>query len=540
MGKLEEIDFAISDDEKEDEIKEEKVLVNPDWNLVDSYNLIEIYEDYPKYYYFVKRPVLSDRERLFGSVLQNIILRKASLPELSSKLGLPKAFLNELSSDTMHEIEANNLLHTLPDQEVFDLIKKSLLSLTRKHLDFIVHPVELTELVLDKTIGYGSLSPLIKDDWLEEVMVNGYNMPVFIFHRKHGMCETNIVTKKDGFITRLLYRIATTVNRELTDALPLLDARLPDGSRANATSAYATPFGPSLTIRKFSKIPLTVIDLINNGTMSVEVAAFLWVMVEGFGIEPMNVIITGGSGTGKTSTLNALSVFIRKEDRIITIEDTPEVYLGTRKNWIQMEARPAISGKPALSMDELLKNALRMRPDRLIVGEVRGPEAQTLFTAMDIGHRGCMGTVHSNSGRELITRLKSAPMEVPDIMLPLLDLIVVQYRMHAPGKGIIRRISQISEVSRMEDQPLLGELFIWKKEEDKIVKTATPSHILEKIADRTAKTKKEVMKEIKIRQKILEWMNLKDIHSIEEVEEIVHAYYYTPTEILEQVSEELE
>ena len=125
-------------------------------------------------------------------------------------------------------------------------------------------------------------------------------------------------------------------------------------------------------------------------------------------------------------------------------------------------------------------------------------------------------------------------------MLPLLDLIVVQYRMHAPGKGIIRRISQISEVSRMEDQPLLGELFIWKKEEDKIVKTATPSHILEKIADRTAKTKKEVMKEIKIRQKILEWMNLKDIHSIEEVEEIVHAYYYTPTEILEQVSEELE
>jgi flagellar protein FlaI len=533
MAKIEELSFTGEKKEKEN------IMERQSLNLIDSYGLIEIYERHPSYYYFVKKPALSDKEKLFGSVLQNVILRRASIPELSSKLGLSKEFLNELNEEIIREIESMNLLHVLPDDDSLNAIKRSFLSLTRKHLDFIVHPQELTDFVLDKTIGYGSLSNLMKDDWLEEIMVNGYNRPVFVFHRKYGMCETNILIKKDAFLPRLIYRIATSVNRELNDSRPLLDARLPDGSRANATSDYATPFGPSLTLRKFSRVPLSVIDLINNNTMSSEVAAFLWVMVEGFGIEPMNLIITGGSGTGKTSTLGALSVFIRKEERVITIEDTPELHLGDRKNWIQMEARPAISGIPELSMDDLLKNALRMRPDRLIIGEVRGKEAQTLFTAMDIGHSGCMGTVHSNSGRELIARLKSAPMNVPDIMLPLLDLIVVQYRMHAPGKGIIRRITQVSEVTRMDDQTLLGDLFLWKKEEDKIQKTTTPSHILEDIAEKVARTKKDVIKEIKVRQKILEWMIYKGISDNLKVEEIVHRYYYFPTEVLERVSEEL-
>jgi len=536
MGEIEELDLIGKKEVKE----EEQITVKrKDLNLVEEYDSVEIFEDYPNYYYFIKKPVLSDKEKLFGSVLQNVILRKASIPELSSKLGLSKDFLNELNSEVIHEIEKLNLLHALPDAESFDAINNSFLKLTKKHLDFIVHPEELTRFVLDKSIGYGFLSPLMKDDWLEEIMVNGYNKPVFVFHRRYAMCETNIMIRKDGFLPRLLYRVARTVNRELNESLPLLDARLPDGSRANATSPYATPFGPSLTIRKFSRTPLSVINLINNGTMTSDLVAFLWTMVEGFGIEPMNLIVTGGSGTGKTSTLSALSVFVRREDRILTIEDTPEIHLGSRQNWIQMEARPAISGIPELSMDDLLKNALRMRPDRLIVGEVRGPEAQTLFTAMDTGHSGCMGTVHSNNGKELLTRLKSAPMNVPDIMLPLLDLIIVQYRMHAPGKGIIRRVVQMSEVSRMDDQVLLGDLFLWKKEEDLIQRTSTPSHIIEKLADAAARTKKDVMKEIKVRERIIEWMSLSGIHGNEDVENMVQKYYYNPTEVLEQVSEEL-
>ncbi len=537
MAQLEEIKFG---EVKEKEKKEEKTHISiKGLKPVDDYDSIEIFEKYPDYFYFVKKPVLSDKEKLFGSILQNIILRKASIPELSSKLGLSKEFLNDLNNEVIHEIESLNLLHVLPDKKALDLIKKSFLVLVKKHLSFIVHPEELTHFVLDKTLGFGFLSHLMNDAWLEEIMVNGYNKNVFVFHRKYGMCETNIPVKKDGFIGRLVYRIAATVNRELSDSQPLLDARLPDGSRANATSPYATPFGPTLTIRKFSTVPLSIIDLINNGTMTAEIAAFLWMIVEGFGVEPMNLIVTGGSGTGKTSTLNSLSVFIRKEDRIITIEDTTELHLGSRKNWIQMEARPPISGIPELSMDDLLKNALRMRPDRLILGEVRGPEAQTLFTAMDTGHSGCMGTVHANNGRELITRLKSAPMKVPDIMLPLLDVIVVQYRMHAPGKGIIRRIAQINEVSRMDEQTLLGELFVWKKEDDIIEKTNTPSHILEKIAGLTAKTKREVMKEIQIRQRVIEWMTLSGINANPDVEKIIQKYYYAPSEILEKVSNEL-
>jgi len=538
MAEIEEINVDGSKKEKTAKTKDD-FFSKKNLDLVESYGQIEIYEQYPNYFYFVKKPFLSDKEILFANILENILLRKASIPELSLKLGLPKQFLNELSSQIIHEIEKLNLLHVLPEQKDFNEIEKIFSNLVRNRLDFVVHPKELTQLVLQKTIGYGPISDLMKDDLLEEVMVNGYDRPVFVFHRKHGMCETNILIKKDGFLPRLLYRVASTVNRELSDSLPLLDARLPDGSRANATSDYATPFGPSLTIRKFSRIPLSVVDLINNNTFSKEVAAFLWVMVEGFGIEPMNLIITGGSGTGKTSTLGSLSTFIRKEDRIITIEDTPELHLGGRKNWIQMEARPAIANTPELSMDALLKNALRMRPDRLILGEVRGPEAQTMFTAMDTGHSGCMGTLHANNGRELMTRLKSSPMNVPDIMLPLLDLIVVQYRMHLPGKGIIRRVSQVSEVTRMEEQTLLGDLFIWDKNEDKLKRTTTPSHILEELAEKTARTKKDVMKEIKIRERILEWILLKGLSSNEAIEEITHKYYYNPTEILEQVSEEL-
>ncbi|MFH1545453.1 MAG: ATPase, T2SS/T4P/T4SS family [archaeon] len=520
-------------------------MVNPTetfkGNVIDSYGDIVVRERYPCFLYEVKPIRLLEEEKELAEILRSVITRKITSSEItpSFKKKIPKEFLSGFNETIVHTIEMSGCIHTIPDAEILSALKMNLMALVKEHLSFAMHERDFVDSVLDYSIGYGYLAPLMRDDWLEEIMVNGYNQPAFVFHKKYGMCETNLLVLKDGFIHRLIDRIARTVNREINDSAPLLDARLPDGSRANATSAYATPFGPSLTIRKFTRIPLSIIDLIINNTLTSEVGAFLWAMVEGLGIEPMNILVTGGSGTGKTTTLNALTSFVYFNQRIITIEDTPELHLGNRKNWIQMEAKPSLPKTPEITMDQLLQNALRMRPDRIIVGEVRGDEAQTLFTAMDIGHKGIMGTLHSNSGREMITRLKSQPMNVPEVMIPLLDLLVVQYRMYLKDKGIIRRIAQITEISRMEDTVLLGEVYTWRREEDTLRKTDVPSHIIEKLAQETGKTKREVFKEIEIRERILEWMVRKRIRSNPEVEKVIQEYYYNPTSVLERVSEEL-
>ncbi|AIJ05957.1 type II secretion system protein E [Methanocaldococcus bathoardescens] len=237
----------------------------------------------------------------------------------------------------------------------------------------------------------GLLEIPINDDRLEEIMVNGYNLPVFVFHRKHQMCETNIVLDRNE-VDRIIESIANLVNRPIDSRFPMLDAFLPDGSRVNATTADITMNGATLTIRKFSKNPLTVIDLINFGTLDIDTAAFLWQAVEGyFGAKPANTLIVGGTGSGKTTLLNVLSLFSMYNERIITIEDTPELQI-PHKHVIKMVTRPARPGMPEyeITMDDLIKNALRMRPDRIFVGEVRGEEAHSLLVAMNTGHDGAL------------------------------------------------------------------------------------------------------------------------------------------------------
>ncbi|XRP96244.1 ATPase, T2SS/T4P/T4SS family [Methanocaldococcus sp. 16A] len=237
----------------------------------------------------------------------------------------------------------------------------------------------------------GLLEIPLHDDQLEEVMVNGYNVPVFVFHRKHQMCETNIILDRNE-VDRIIESIANLVNRPIDSRVPMLDAFLPDGSRVNATTADITMNGATLTIRKFSKRPLTVIDLINFGTLDIDTAAFLWQAVEGyFGAKPANTLIVGGTGSGKTTLLNVLSLFSMYNERIITIEDTPELQI-PHKHVIKMVTRPARPGMPEyeVTMDDLIKNALRMRPDRIFVGEVRGEEAHSLLVAMNTGHDGAL------------------------------------------------------------------------------------------------------------------------------------------------------
>ncbi|MDD1774642.1 MAG: Flp pilus assembly complex ATPase component TadA, partial [Methanobacterium sp.] len=230
----------------------------------------------------------------------------------------------------------------------------------------------LSAQISQEMLGYGKLDHMIKDDDLEEVMVIGTGSKVFVYHRKIGMMVTNVVFEDEGEIKAIIDVIARQVNRRIDQQTPILDARLKDGSRVNATIPPVSADGPTLTIRKFKKDPLTVIDLINFKTISPHLAGFLWVCTDGLGVKPCNAIIAGGTGSGKTTTLNTIAAFVPPRERIITIEDTLELQL-PHSHVVRMETRPPnIEGKGELTMDTLVKNSLRQRPDRVIVGEVRG------------------------------------------------------------------------------------------------------------------------------------------------------------------------
>ncbi len=400
-------------------------------------------------------------------------------------------------------------------------------------------PEKLASFVLGHAIDYGFLSVPMSDDGLEEVMVNGFDRNVFVFHREFGMCKTNIPVNSEELLF-LLGKIAKTVGKDFNETNPLLDARLPDGNRANATFDYVTPNGHTLTIRKFTMIPLSIIDLIEKNTVSSEAAALLWAMVEGMNVEPKNIIITGGSGSGKSTFLSALAGFIPLGGRIISIEDTIELNFGDRENWVQMESRPEIRNIPEVSMNDLLKNALRMRPDRIIVGEVRGKEAQTLFVAMDTGHSGILGTLHSNSARECLIRLKTEPMAVPESMLPLLDLIIVMQRTYDHETGsAVRRIKQIAEISRMEEKTLLSNIYELDQKQDRVRKTDVPSHVIEDLAAKAGMAKNELRREILVRQRILEWMLVKGIRENDAVHKVIQNYYSSPASVLQEIAKSL-
>jgi len=518
-----------------------KSLKNKIGPKLASYGEASVYEGFPYFTYVVTEPKLAEKEKITVEYLKNLLMGSASVEEVRKKLPwLNVGFFKEFREKIIAQITYSNALSTIIKPEEFSALKITLIALFKEFQPNIKDPALLTNIIMDHTIGYGLIASLLRDPNLEEIMINGYKRPIFVFHKRYGMCKTNIVMKKEKTLDTLIKRIASTIGKNIGPNDPLLDARLLSGDRANATFINVTPMGPTLTIRKFTTIPLSIVDLIAKKTITSELAAFLWVMVEGLNIEPMNMIITGGAGSGKTTIMNALASFMKYQDRVITIEDTLELHLGSRENWIQMESKPKTRDSDEITMDDLLKNSLRMRPDRLLVGEVRGREAQTLFVAMDTGHRGSMGTIHSNSGKELILRLKAEPMAVSESMIPLLELIIVMYRVYLKEKGILRRIAHVCEITSMEGKPLISDIFEWNKEDDIIERTNVPSHTLEVLADKTMKSKKEIMKEISVRKKILDWMIKNNIRSSPEVETVIQSYYINPKEILQEVLDDNE
>lgn len=396
---------------------------------------------------------------------------------------------------------------------------------------------DLSIRIYENINGYGLINPLISDDELEEIMVIGSNKPVYVYHRKYGMMETNLKFDEDVEIIRIIDSIARANNRRFDNESPIFDGRLKDGSRVNGTLPPVSADGPTLTIRKFRHDSYTIIDLINSNTLDSVIASFLWLTIDGLGVKASNILIAGGTSSGKTTTLNALGGLINPKERIISIEDTLELQI-PHEHIIRMETCLAnTEGKGELNMDDLLKNALRQRPDRIIVGEVRGSEAITLFTALNTGHSG-FGTLHANSGRETINRLVNSPMYVPNIMITALDFILMQKRIYLPNGMVFRRVTELCEVVGLgEGNVQLNELFKWNPGEDKFSKVGIASKTLEKIGNMKGLSMKELNLEINKRKTVLDLMVKNNFRSNKLVSKIIESYYQDPDKLLVKISE---
>jgi len=384
-------------------------------------------------------------------------------------------------------------------------------------------------------LGYGKIDPLMHDPLIEDISCDGPQIPVYVWHRDYESMPTNIKFEDEDELQRFILRLAYLAGRHISVAQPIVDAGLPDGSRVHMTfGSEVTKRGSTFTIRKFKADPLSIIDLIRFNTLSSEMAALFWYSLE----HKSTMLVAGGTASGKTTTINCLAMFIRPEAKIVTIEDTPELNL-PHENWIQSIARIGFMGEGEITLFDLLKAAMRQRPDYIIVGEIRGEEAFTLFQAVSTGHAG-LSSIHADSVRAVINRLTSEPMNIPRTMLAGLDYIILQSKM-TRGDRVVRRIVEVVEIIGFDaktNELLTNQVYSYDYPSDSHIYMGR-CYKLEEIAKSIGLSMDEVQAELENRREVLEWMVKNNIRKYREVAQVIRSYYQKPEEILRKVRLEM-
>lgn len=391
-------------------------------------------------------------------------------------------------------------------------------------------------------VGFGQIDAILKDHNVEDISCDGVGIPIYIWHRKFESIQTNIKFDKEEDLDSFIIKLAQRSGRHISVARPLLDAALPDGSRLQLTyGREVTQRGSTFTIRKFRSDPLTITDMITFNTLDEDLAAYLWYALE----NRNSVVIAGGTAAGKTSLLNSLAMYIRPGMKIVSIEDTAELHL-PHENWIPAVAREGYGGREAdgtrrgeVSMYELLRAALRQRPDYLFVGEVRGAEAYNLFQAMATGHTG-MGTIHGDSVTGTIRRLENEPMNIPRTLIQTLNILLVLRKVRRGDKQV-RRIIECTEIVGIDPvttEIITNKVFGWNAREDAYVNYGR-SYALEGIQESQGLTESQVFDEIERRKTILRWMVKKKFAHYTQVAEVVNSYYQNSLETVDRAKREL-
>jgi len=448
--------------------------------------------------YIIIEPTLTDRDIRYINIIKNILIKELLIEPTLLK---DRYAYDKIKDHLRSSLERIIKRYNLPIRRSFDKI-----------FYYIVRD----------TLYLGKIEPLLHDHMIEEISCDGPNIPVYIWHRVYESLPTNIyfnTIELDNFVLRL----AALSGRHVSLSLPIVDASLPDGNRINITyGTEITRKGSTFTIRRFRADPITIIDLIKFGTITSELAAYVWYCVE----KGLTMLIAGGTASGKTTLLNAIVSLIPPNNKVVSIEDTAELNL-LHENWIQSVSRQTFIGNTIneITLFDLLRAALRQRPDIIIVGETRGREAYTLFQAMSTGHGG-LSTIHSDSIEGVINRLVSPPCDVPiQLIASSLDMIILQLRLKNKDGKSIRRVIQVSEIEGLDNSTIKYQnSFVYDPTIDRQIKTGS-GVVLRKVSERFGINEKRINEELHIRRYLLDYLLSKNIQKINEIDKYITDFY---------------
>ncbi|WP_299290599.1 type II/IV secretion system ATPase subunit [Nitrosopumilus sp.] len=463
--------------------------------------------------YQIIEPVLSERELKAFEIIKKLLITELTVS------------LNDIKSKK----DAERRLK----KKIISMVKKYRLNIPPKNI------AKINYFAIRDFVHLGKIEPLMRDHMIEEISCDGTNIPIYIWHREFESMPTNIIFEKDSELNNFSRKMAYICGKHVSMADPIIDASLPDGSRINLTLGHEiTKRGSTFTIRRFRADPITIIDLIKFGTISVDIAAYMWFLAE----KRATMLIAGGTASGKTTALNALASFIRPGQKVVSIEDTQELNL-PHENWIPAVSRQNFTDTQIgeINQFDLLRAALRQRPDIIIVGETRGREAYTLFQAMATGHGG-FSSIHADSVDATLTRLTSSPMDVPKALISnSLDLITLQLKIRVGDKSA-RRIIQVSEIDGIDEntgQIKTHEIFKWNPRTD-THDYLGDSVVFKKITERDGDSEEKINYELTKRRAALEWMVKNDIRDHKDVTSNIMDYYADPERFYEHKRLEVE
>ncbi|UNQ72839.1 type II/IV secretion system ATPase subunit [Infirmifilum sp. NZ] len=475
--------------------------------------LLEFYEIAPPYAYalvvrkrdgaleyrLVEPPLTPEDVRILERIKRNLLVSSTERYDQA---------LRKLTSDPESFLE----------EEVKRVIKQYKISVSSESFDKYLY------YIMRDTIGYGRIDALLKDKEIEDISCDGVGVPVYVWHKRYESIPTNVVFEDREELASLLLKLTYRAGKQVSVAQPIVEGTLPMGYRLHVTLDEVSRRGGTFTIRKFREVPFSLVDLVKLGTISPNLAAYLWYLIE----NNRSLMVVGATAGGKTTTLNAVATFIRPEAKVVTIEDTPELRL-PHENWVPLVTRPSYEEWVRnVDLFDLLKSAMRMRPDYIIIGEVRGEEAFTLFQAIATGHAG-MCTLHAENIDYAVKRLISPPMNVPIFLLPMMNVVILVRRLKI-GERIVRRVVSVQELLGVDEEGktvVSREVFRVNPVLDRIEQVAESEHI-RRIAEEKFTTLSEVQKELERRVSVIEYMAKAGMTSYEQISRVVRDYYRNP------------